>query len=60
LHLRSRGLDTIPALGAVVVSLAVILGDVVVLGIGIAIGVGGIGLIVTIGAAAVRFMQSLF
>jgi hypothetical protein len=51
------GLDTLPALGAVVVSLAIILEDVVVLGAGSAIGVGGIALIVTIGAALARLVK---
>jgi hypothetical protein len=48
------GLDTLPALGAVVVCLAMILEDVLVLGIGTAIGLGGVALIVTIGAALAR------
>ena len=38
------GLDTLPAMGAVVVSLAIILEDVIVLAIGTVIGAGGIGL----------------
>ena len=54
------GLDTLPAMGAVGVALGVILGDVVVLGIGFAIGVGGITLMITLGAAIARFFQSLF
>jgi hypothetical protein len=54
------GLDTLPALGAVVVCLAIILEDVVVLGIGTAIGVGGVALIVTIGAALVRGVGHFF
>jgi hypothetical protein len=54
------GLDTLPALGAVVVALAVIVEDVVVLGIGVAIGVGGIALILTIGTVVVRFVTGLF
>lgn len=54
------GLDTLPAMGAVGVSLGVILGDVVVLGIGFGIGVGGITLMITLGAAIARFFQSLF
>lgn len=41
------GLDTLPALGAVVLSLGVLLGDIVVAGIGI--GIGSIGLAVVIG-----------
>jgi len=54
------GLDTLPALGAVVVALAVILEDVVVLGIGLVIGTGGVVLILTVGAAIVHVVRNLF
>jgi hypothetical protein len=54
------GLDTIPSLGAVVLALAIILEDVVVLGIGAAIGVAGIAASITLGAAAVRLVGGLF
>ena len=54
------GLDTLPSLGAVVVALAIILEDVVVLGIGAAIGLTGIALSITLGAAAVRLVDGLF
>ena len=54
------GLDTLPSLGAVVVALAIILEDVVVLGIGAAIGLTGIVLSITLGAAAVRLVGGLF
>jgi hypothetical protein len=53
------GLDTLPALGAVVVALAIILEDVVVLAIGTAIGAGGVVLTLTIGAALVRLIRNL-
>lgn len=53
------GLDTLPAMGAVIVALSIILEDVVVLAIGAAIGAGGAALILTIGAAVVRFVQNL-
>jgi hypothetical protein len=53
------GLDTLPALGAVIVSLAIILEDVVVLAVGVVAGVGGIVLILTVGAALVRLLRSL-
>jgi hypothetical protein len=53
------GLDTLPALGAVAIALAIILEDIVVLGIGIVIGTGGVILILTIGAAIVRILQHL-
>jgi hypothetical protein len=51
------GLDTLPALGAVLVALSIILSDVLVLGIGLLIGTGGVVLIVTIGAAVVRLIR---
>lgn len=54
------GLDTLPALGAVIVALSIILEDVVLLGIGLVVGTGGAVLIITLGAAAVRFMRGLF
>jgi hypothetical protein len=53
------GLDTLPALGVVVICLAIILEDAVVLAIGSAIGLGGIALIVTIGAALAHFVRGL-
>jgi hypothetical protein len=54
------GLDTLPALGVVVVSLSIILEDAAVLVIGVVIGTGGIVLIVTIGAALAHFIKGLF
>ena len=54
------GLDTFPAMGAVGVTLGMILEDVVVLAIGVVIGVGGIALIVTIGAAIMAALRDLF
>jgi hypothetical protein len=54
------GLDTLPALGAVAVALSIILEDVVVLGIGLAIGAAGIALILTVGAALLHFLRNLF
>jgi hypothetical protein len=54
------GLDTLPALGVVLIALSIILEDVVVLGIGMFIGVGGIVLIVTIGRALAHFLRNLF
>jgi hypothetical protein len=54
------GLDTLPALGGVVIALSIILEDILVFGIGVAIGSGGIALIVTLGAAATRLFKSLF
>ena len=54
------GLDTLPALGAVVVALAIILEDLVALAIGIVIGTGGVVLIISLGAAAARLVRGLF
>jgi hypothetical protein len=54
------GLDTFPALGAVVLALGIILGDIVIVAIGMAIGAGGIVLIITLGSAAVRLVKSIF
>ena len=51
------GLDTLPALGAVLVALSIILSDVLLLGIGILIGTGGVILMFTIGAALVRLIR---
>lgn len=51
------GLDTLPALGAVIVALSIILSDVLLLGIGLVIGTGGVILIVTIGATIVRLIK---
>jgi hypothetical protein len=53
------GLDTLPALGVVVVSLAIILEDVVVYAIGAAIGATGVLLTITLGAAAVRLFERI-
>jgi hypothetical protein len=48
------GLDTLPALGVVVLSLGVLLGDIVVAGIGIGIGAGGITLVLALGKALTK------
>jgi hypothetical protein len=53
------GLDTLPALGAVLVALAIILEDALVLAIGVLIGTGGVVLILTVGAALVHFLRRL-
>ena len=54
------GLDTLPALGAVFVALSIILEDIVALAIGLGLGVGGILLIVTVGAALFNLIKGLF
>jgi hypothetical protein len=53
------GLDTLPALGAVVVALSIILDDVLVLAVGVGLGAGGILLAVTVGTALYKFVKSL-
>lgn len=54
------GLDTLPALGGVLICLSLILGDAVILLAGL--GIGGLGtfLIIGVGATVVNFFQSLF
>jgi len=54
------GLDTLPALGAVVVSLSLILGDAVIFLAGCAIGVSGIALIFILGEAALTAFKHFF
>jgi hypothetical protein len=54
------GLETLPALGATIIALAIILEDALLLGIGLAIGTGGIVLFVSAGAALVRIISHLF
>jgi hypothetical protein len=54
------GLDTLPSLGAVTVALAMIVEDVLVLGIGLLIGVAGIALILFVGASLIHFIEGLF
>jgi hypothetical protein len=54
------GLDTLPALGVVLLSLAVLLEDFVIAVVGIAIGVGGVILEVILGKAAISGIGKLF
>jgi hypothetical protein len=54
------GLEILPATGAAIVALAIILEDVVVLAIGLVIGTGGIALFVSVGAALVRVIRHVF
>jgi hypothetical protein len=48
------GLDTLPALGVVLISIGVLLEDVVIVAVGLTIGAGGIALVVVLGQAAIR------
>jgi hypothetical protein len=45
------GLDTLPSLGVVVLSLGFLLGDIVIAGIGVGIGVVGVALVIGLGKA---------
>ena len=54
------GLDTLPALGAVLISLSVLLEDIVLLWFGIAVGAGGVVLEFVLGKAAYNGVKSLF
>lgn len=51
------GLDTLPALGVVVISLGMLFGDAVIVGVGVLIGAGGIGLMVALAGAITSFFS---
>ena len=53
------GLDTLPALGVVLVSLGVLLEDALIAAAGVILGVVGVALEVVLGAAAVHGVKSL-
>jgi hypothetical protein len=53
------GLDTLPALGVVVLSVGVLVEDVVIVGAGVVIGAGGVALVVALGRAALRGVADL-
>ncbi|HVV25748.1 MAG TPA: exopolysaccharide biosynthesis protein [Candidatus Saccharimonadales bacterium] len=54
------GLDTLPSLGVVVVSLAIILEDVIMLLAGVVIGATGIGLTIALGTAVFESFHHFF
>jgi hypothetical protein len=54
------GLDTLPSLGVVLLSLGVLLEDVIVVALGIVIGAAGILLEVILGSAAIKGIGNLF
>jgi hypothetical protein len=54
------GLDTLPSLGVVILSLGVLLTDVVVVLVALPIGVAGVVLEVVLGSAAINGLGSLF
>lgn len=53
------GLDTFPALGAVIITLGIILDDILFVIIGIVLGITGIGLVIFLGAQAVHLIHHL-
>jgi hypothetical protein len=53
------GLDTLPAIGVVVLSLGVLLRDVLIAAVGTLLGVGGVILEVVLGSAAIHGIASL-
>lgn len=54
------GLDTLPALGVVIISLSIILEDAVLLLVGLLVGILGVVLEVTIGVEAFKFFHNFF
>jgi hypothetical protein len=54
------GLDTLPALGVVLLSLGVLLEDFLLVVLGVAVGVAGVFLEIVLGQAAVKGIGSLF
>jgi len=53
------GLDTLPSLGVVLISLGVLLEDIVVVAVGLAVGVAGVVLEIVLGSAAVGGVKKL-
>jgi hypothetical protein len=54
------GLDTLPALGVVLLSLGVLLEDILVVIVGVLIGLAGIALEIVLGSAAINGVERLF
>jgi hypothetical protein len=54
------GLDTLPALGVVLLSLAFMLEDILVVIVAIAVGIAGVTLEIVLGKAAVGALENLF
>ena len=53
------GLDTLPSLGVVLISLGILMEDALFAGIGIAVGAGGIGLAIGFGVQAIHLIKNL-
>lgn len=54
------GLDTLPALGVVLISLGMLFGDALIVGVGIAVGAGGIGLMVALASSITSAFGAIF
>ena len=54
------GLDTLPALGVVLLSLGVLLEDSLVVAIAVAVGIAGVTLEIALGAAAIHGLRTIF
>jgi hypothetical protein len=54
------GLDTLPALGVVLVSLGVLLEDIAVVVLGLVVGIAGVALEIVLGSAAIKGIGKLF
>lgn len=54
------GLDTLPAMGVVVVSLGVLFGDAIIVGVGVVVGAGGIGLMIALAGAITAAFGRMF
>ena len=54
------GLDTLPSLGVVILSLGVLLEDALIVIAGIAVGIVGVALEIVLGAAALHGVRSIF
>ena len=54
------GLDTLPALGVVLLSLGVLLEDSLVVAIAVAVGIAGVALEIALGAAAIHGLRTIF
>ena len=54
------GLDTLPSLGVVLLSLGVLLEDILIVSAGVLVGIGGVALEIVAGRAALHGLSSLF
>ncbi len=54
------GLDTLPALGVVIISLGVLLEDFLLVAAGLVVGAAGVALEILLGSAAIKGVRSLF